>query len=309
MTGTMKAFFTLSTASALFLTLARAELDKPALTPNLDYLLEGNANSLPTVNSQIAVWASGYIPKDCQDLGSDEGYDASEFEVYEVTYDDCSDPWLFCRQKDVEVDITTAAETFSKLPVKIRDWVRQILLLPGADSAFAINGNVAFFGTTGSNIDVMIHESAHGLDGFAAFGESFSSSDGFLAAYNADTHVPDNYARSSQAENVAQNTVVAVYDKNVPGGFPGVQEQYTAILNQYSYIQDKAGDALVPGGTCDRHLENSETVVLSSSAANGTVSRVRRGVTAHWKVPQTGFKGEYSNIVKEFVPFRFREEF
>ncbi|KAL4776969.1 hypothetical protein BDW60DRAFT_175171 [Aspergillus nidulans var. acristatus] len=304
----MRAIFTFSAASALFLALARAELDKPALTPDLDYLLEGNANSLPTVNSQIAAWPSGYIPKDCQDLGSGEGYNASEFEVYEVTYDDCADPWLFCRHKDVEVDIATAAETFSKLPVKVRDWVRQIVLMPGANSAFAINGNVAFFGTTGGNVDVMIHESAHGLDGFAAFGESFSSSDGFLAAYNADTHVPDNYARSSQAENVAQNTVVAVYDKNVPGGFPGVQEQYTAILNQYSYIQDKAGDALVPGGTCDRHLENSETVVLSS-AANTTVSRARRGMAARWKVPQTEFKGEYSNIVKEFVPFRFKEEF
>lgn len=210
--------------------------------------------------------------------------------------------------------------------------VRQILLMPGANSAFAINGNVAFFGTTGSNVDVMIHESAHGLDGFAAFGENLSctlpftdpaypwpertedtdlfcvASDGFLAAYDADTHVPDNYARSSQAENVAQNTVVAVYDKNVPGGFPGVQEQYTAILNQYSYIQDKAGDTLVPGGTCDRHLENSEIVVLSS-AANTTVSRARRGMATRWKVPQTEFKGEYSNVVKEFVPFRFKEEF
>ncbi|KAL6237117.1 hypothetical protein BDW75DRAFT_238578 [Aspergillus navahoensis] len=309
MAGTIKALFAFYAASALFLTLAHAELDKPALTSNLDYLLDGNANSLPTVNSQIAVWASGYIPKDCQDLGSDEGYDASEFEVYEVTYDDCGDPWLFCRHKDVKIDIATAAETFSKLPVKIRDWVRQILLLPGADSAFAINGNVAFFGATGRNIDVMVHESAHGLDGFAAFGESFSSSDGFLAAYDADTHVPDNYARSSQAENVAQNTVVAVYNKNVPGGFPGVQEQYTAILNQYSYIQKKAGVALLPGGTCDRHLENSETVVLSPSTANTTISRVRGGMTAHLKVPQSGFKGEYSHIVKEFVPFRFREEF
>ncbi|CBF89557.1 hypothetical protein AN0402.2 [Aspergillus nidulans FGSC A4] len=304
----MRGIFTFSAASALFLTLARAELDKPALTSDLDYLLEGNANNLPTVNSHIAVWPSGYIPKDCQDLGSGEGYNASDFEVYEVTYDDCADPWLFCRHRDVEVDIATAAETFSKLPVKVRDWVRQILLMPGANSAFAINGNVAFFGTTGSNVDVMIHESAHGLDGFAAFGENLSSSDGFLAAYDADTHVPDNYARSSQAENVAQNTVVAVYDKNVPGGFPGVQEQYTAILNQYSYIQDKAGDALVPGGTCDRHLENSEIVVLSS-AANTTVSRARRGMAARWKVPQTEFKGEYSNVVKEFVPFRFKEEF
>ncbi|KAL4972661.1 hypothetical protein BDW66DRAFT_119468 [Aspergillus desertorum] len=94
----MKALFGFSAAIALFLIFARAELDKPALTSNLDYLLEGNANNLPTVNSQIAVWASGYIPKDCQDLGSDEGYDASEFDVYEVTYDDV---WIFIKYLSV----------------------------------------------------------------------------------------------------------------------------------------------------------------------------------------------------------------
>ncbi|KAL4785302.1 hypothetical protein BJX76DRAFT_356179 [Aspergillus varians] len=204
MKGTIKI---VSMLSALALAQAQ-QLDKPALTSDLDYLLPGNANSLPT--------ASGYIPKDCQDLGEGEDLNVTDFEVYQVQYDDCSDPWLFCRHKDVEVDIFTAAETFSKLPVRVRDWVRQILLLPGATSAFAINGNVAFFGTTGENVNVMIHQAAHGLDGFAAFGENWSDSEGFLAAYDADTHVPDNYARSSQAESVVQNTVVAVYDSNVP---------------------------------------------------------------------------------------------
>jgi hypothetical protein len=53
--------------------------------------------------------------------------------------------------------------------------VRQILVLPGGNSAFAVNGNVAFFGTTDENVDVVIHESAHCLDGFAAFGEVINS--------------------------------------------------------------------------------------------------------------------------------------
>ncbi|KAL4928509.1 uncharacterized protein BDV17DRAFT_263605, partial [Aspergillus undulatus] len=225
----------------------------------------------------------------------------------------CADPWLFCRHKEVEVPIETAAETFSKVPVRIRDWVRQVLLFPGGNSAFAINGNVAFIGTTSENIDVMLHEAGHGLDGFAAFGENLSESEGFLAAYDADTHVPDDYARTSQAENVAQNVVVAVYDSNVEGGFPGIQEQYTAIENQYSYIKNLGGDNLIPGGTCNRHLENSETVetgAVAGTASNSTVpvSRVMRR-KAKEAAPDSGFKVEYAHIVRDFVPFEHREAF
>ncbi|KAL5332412.1 hypothetical protein BJX70DRAFT_407634 [Aspergillus crustosus] len=293
---------TLKVVSALTaLALAQAQrLDKPALSSNLDYLLEGNEANLPTVASQISQWEAGSIPKDCKDLGEGEDLSAADFEVYDVTYDDCSDPWLICRHKDAEPAIADVADTFGRLPVKIRDWVRQVLVIPGGNSAFAINGNVAFIGTTGTNIDVVIHEAAHGLDGLRAFGENISTGQGFLDAYGADTHVPDDYAQSSQAENVAQNTVVAVYDVNVPGGFPGVQSEHTAIQNQYEYIRNLAGDALSPGGTCNRHLENSETVSTTS-----TNSRLfRKG--GH---RDTAFKGTYDHIVKDFEPFEVRESF
>jgi hypothetical protein len=93
-----------------------------------------------------------------------------------------------------------------------------------------------------------------------------------------------------------------VYDSNVPGGFPGIQPNYTAIENQYNYIKKIGGDALVPGGTCDRHLENSETV--PTVEGNGTVttsSRLfRKGFGGK---PDSRFKGAYGNVVKDFVPF------
>ncbi|KAL4929150.1 uncharacterized protein BDV17DRAFT_290808, partial [Aspergillus undulatus] len=81
---------TIKTAAALSaLALANAQqLDKPALTSNLDYLLDGNAAALPTVPSQVSQWGAGHIPKDCKDLGEGEGYAATDFEVYEVTFDD-----------------------------------------------------------------------------------------------------------------------------------------------------------------------------------------------------------------------------
>ncbi|KAL2815859.1 hypothetical protein BDW59DRAFT_166594 [Aspergillus cavernicola] len=303
----------LSALSALALAQAQS-LDKPALTSDLDYLLEGNAANLPTVNSQIAVWEAGWIPADCKDIAEGQDLTATDFEIFQVQYDDCDDAWLVCRHKEASNDIFTVADTFGKLPVRIRDWVRQVLVLPGANSAFAVNGNVAFFGTTGQNVDVMIHEAAHGLDGFAAFGEPLSTSETFLAAYDADTHVPDNYAQSSQAENVAQNTVVAVYDRNVPGGFPGVQPDYKGIFNQYTTIQDFAGDALIPGGTCNRHLENSEIVAMStvvggSGSGNLTTSRLfRKGLG---RKPESGFRNEYRDVVRagDFEPFEFRESF
>jgi hypothetical protein len=79
----MKLLSTLSLAA-----LASAQLDKPALTSNLDYLLEGNTDNLPTTSHSIAIWSQGWIPKDCKDLGEGEDHAATDFEVYEVSYDD-----------------------------------------------------------------------------------------------------------------------------------------------------------------------------------------------------------------------------
>lgn len=175
----MKAMKLVSALSALALVQAQ-ELDKPALTDDLDYLKEGNTNALPIRTSTISQWPAGSIPKDCKDLAEGEDKSAADMEVYEVKYSDCHDPWLFCRHKEVEVDIEKAAETFSRVPLRMRDWVRQVLLFPGANSAFAIDGNVAFFGTTSENVDVMLHETGHGIDGFAAFGENLSCASQYL---------------------------------------------------------------------------------------------------------------------------------
>lgn len=86
-----------------------------------------------------------------------------------------------------------------------------------------------------------------------------------------------------------------------------MQSEYEGILNQYTTIQDYAGDALLPGGTCDRHLENSETVAMSTTASNATSSRMFRRVAG--KKPESGFTGAYGNIVRDFEPFAFKEAF
>jgi hypothetical protein len=53
----------------------------------------------------------------------------------------------------------------------------------------------------------------------------------------------------------------------------------------------------VPGGQCDRHLENSDPVSTNDSASVVNVANK----------PNVSFKGEYSNIVKNFREFNTKD--
>lgn len=177
------------------------------------------------------------------------------------------------------------------LPVGMRNWNRHILTLPGNNYAYNSGGNIAFFGTTSGNMDVAVHETGHSLDLLGAYPDtgasSLSGSQLWIDNYNMDSNVPDNYARTNQVENVAQNTVVSVYDKNVPNGFGGAQPNWNNIFHQYATLQSKAGNQILPGGTCDRKLVNSAPVPMSDSA------RVRSAEKMDLPFAQP-FKGNYS---------------
>jgi hypothetical protein len=58
------------------------------------------------------------------------------------------------------------------------------------------------------------------------------------------------------AENFAQEVVVAAYDKIVPGGIAGLVPNYEDIYNQFVNVQEVMGDELCPGGACDRLFED-----------------------------------------------------
>jgi hypothetical protein len=93
---------------------------------------------------------------------------------------------------------------------------------------------------------------------------------------------------------------VSVYDKVVPGGFGSVQSNWNNIFHQYATLQGKAGDQIIPGGTCDRHLVNSETVSTGSSAST---------IMVDYSVnkPNTSFKGNYTRVLKNHPKFSTKE--
>ncbi|THC94808.1 hypothetical protein EYZ11_005715 [Aspergillus tanneri] len=145
-------------------------LDKPALTPDLGYLLQGSVDNLHPTHSTWDKWGDGWIPEDCKSMAQNPNLNLnlnpSDFEVYNVHYDD----------------------------------VRHVMTVPGNDYAFNLNGNIVFSGRTSTNMDVAIHETGHSLDLLKAYGEVLSSSQTWIDNYNQDSNVPDNYAQSSQIE-------------------------------------------------------------------------------------------------------------
>lgn len=72
--------------------------------------------------------------------------------------------------------------------------------------------------------------------------------------------------RLTNSQNQAQEVVVALFDRNVPGGIGSVEPNWSKIFHQYQTVRGYLGNVLVPGGTCTGRLENSAPVQKSSEA-------------------------------------------
>lgn len=177
-----------------------------------------------------------------------------------------------CYHKNSPAPLNDLVDRFGRLPVHTRQFVRHVITLPAANGyAYNSGGNIAFFGTTLSNINVHVHEAAHSLDLLNAYKDKpLSSSTKWISEYNQDSAVPDPYAQTNQVENVAQNTVVTTYERNVPGGFFGLNPDANRIFHQYATVdteQREAGNLLVRGGTCTSRLPNSKAVPINGASA------------------------------------------
>jgi len=137
--------------------------------------------------------------------------------------------------------------------------------------AYNSGGNIAMFNRINGDISVFIHEAGHSLDLLGAYPNNpLSSSDAWMNNYNMDPNVPDNYAKTNIVEDVAQVTVVAMFDANVPGGLGSVEPNWNNIFHQYATLQwqaNLAGGLFNAGGSgaCTHRLTNSAPVPQSNS--------------------------------------------
>lgn len=81
---------------------------------------------LPTRPYTQSKWSPGYIPAGCKSSTERFDYNPQDLEVYSVKYDDCEDPWVFCRHKDSPVaadDIFTVISPRFYKPVQITNLI------------------------------------------------------------------------------------------------------------------------------------------------------------------------------------------
>ncbi|KAL9601450.1 MAG: hypothetical protein Q9219_002516 [cf. Caloplaca sp. 3 TL-2023] len=254
----MHVFGISATITALAALVSTQTLNKPPLQQNLDNLKQGLLNNLKATANTRSPYQAGQIPADCKTIAQREGFRPADIRAVNVNNGPIDD----------------LINRFGRLPVHARQYVRHVVSLPAANGyAYNDGGNIVFFGVTLSDMNVHIHETAHSLDLLNAYPDKpLSSSAKWLNAYNSDPNVPDPYSQTNQVENVAQNTVVATFDRNVPGGFPGLNPNANKIRSQYTLVQTEASNAnptmlLVQGGTCTARLANSNPVPVGAAAA------------------------------------------
>ncbi|KAF6217414.1 hypothetical protein HO133_006930 [Letharia lupina] len=239
-------------------------LDKPPLETGLDYLQKGLLEYLGPVKSSYKKWTPGWIPSDCKTMTVNANLSVAHVETFSVQYEDVgtsvnvafseisnqcpNDPWLLCRHIDSPDPLENMIDLFGRVPVRARQWVRHIVNLPDPTnftSAYNWAGNIAMFESINRDLTLFIHETGHSLDLLGAYPDNpLSTSRHWHAQYAKDSHVPDPYSQSNIYEDLAQNTVVAAYDLNVPGGIGVVEPKWRDVLHQFDTIeveQRKAG--------------------------------------------------------------------
>lgn len=101
-------------------------------------------------------------------------------------------------------------------------------------SAYTDRANTVYMKPSDKMQTTMVHETAHAVDLNGGYsGVVLSGSDIWNSNYALDSHVPDTYSQTDTVEDVAQNTVVAVLDVNVPGpngGFATIEPNWGEVF-------------------------------------------------------------------------------
>ncbi|KAL4884029.1 hypothetical protein BJY04DRAFT_20791 [Aspergillus karnatakaensis] len=288
--------FSTMTSKALLaltsLTGALALLDKPIANPAVpfDHMDDILFQHLPSTPSHYDQWEWGWLPARCKAVAEDRGLNPYDLNVYNVHYDDCDTAWVFCRHHDAQVSLDQMIDNFGRMPVRLRNMVRVQIGVPG-DGLMAYTysdlGDVVYTGDIGPYVRFWIHEAGHVIDRREVFEQGdYSSTDAWLNEYNKDAFVCDAYAQTNNAENFAQEVIVALFDKVVPGGIGSLVPNWNDIFHQYATVQAVAGDRIIPGGTCNRFFEDDYIVCMGPAAGCESSKRDVEIVEAYSEPPK-----------------------
>jgi hypothetical protein len=95
---------------------------RPAIEPGFDLeaMARNLTKTLPTQEFKTAVWGQGWLPESCKSEADTHKIPYSEFKVFEVTYEDCRAPWVFCVQEGTSQSMFEIFSAFGQMPVGLR---------------------------------------------------------------------------------------------------------------------------------------------------------------------------------------------
>ncbi|KAK4123000.1 hypothetical protein N657DRAFT_574581 [Parathielavia appendiculata] len=107
-------------------------IDRPAVKPpfseaaqNKD--LDEDLSPVPWIEK---AWDPDWLPQACVIEANFTGFDPSEFEAVEVMYEDCAASWTVCRHRQADESWFYILETFSKVPVGLRQYISNAVVVP-----------------------------------------------------------------------------------------------------------------------------------------------------------------------------------
>ncbi|KAK5653476.1 hypothetical protein OQA88_8962 [Cercophora sp. LCS_1] len=233
--------------------------------PDLNISEAGNAGNnayityLPAHTYNLSQWTNQKMPQMCYSTINLYGYTPSAFVVYNVTYSDCTSPWVICRSTTASKSINEIADEISKMPASMRQAASTYLVfpesLPRAIESWSEDGLIAgkssyYFPTS------LVHEHGHAVDGaiLVPGPGSYSDTSTWRNTVTLDNFAATAYGTSSHAENFADIGRVVLIQNIYPGGIAGLFPNHpnlTQIANQVALFQSVAGGYYQTGGSCD----------------------------------------------------------
>ncbi|OBT45089.1 hypothetical protein VE00_05137 [Pseudogymnoascus sp. WSF 3629] len=248
------------------------------LMPELNYSLEGDAGDtayvefLPNHTFTISQWSAGRMPEPCYRWGvTADHWVVTDFVMYNVTFSDCSTPFVVCWNKYAPKSISEIATYIGRIPAGMRQSTSMYLIYGDKQSdnpsytgyiatlaadAIIVGRSEAYFTTA------LVHETGHAVDSNLASpnaphpgtGTSFSSTSTWKNAADKDGYAVSAYGAGSYVEDFAETGRAVLLDNTYPGGlraWSGNNPNLTQITHQLAAFQAVAGRFYVTGSTCD----------------------------------------------------------
>ncbi|KAK0622672.1 hypothetical protein B0T14DRAFT_428841 [Immersiella caudata] len=249
---------------------------------------------LPSQRYRLHDWSPAWMPKHCLEEAQTNHFSPSDFLVRDVWFEDCTAPWTICRHKASKESWDTILDTLSQVPVGMRSYVSNLMILPSpapglADAAAYTRGSVLVFTPSYFRLGVLFHEFVHILDISArrsaviAHGyepdKPFSNTALWTRALANDSALPTPYARSTLQENFADAGRWAMSDMTSAGGLAEFSEGWEGCRHQIRAFEMWMKDVIFPkGGRCVAKMASSEAVVVPMTGAALVGSRPGLGL-------------------------------